>query len=76
MLHGIGAHADYFRFQLAALSARWRVIAWNAPGYGLSDDLRNCSCESPNGRYNDVCHNQDETQEEINSVSHAGLGWG
>ena len=44
MLHGIGAHADYFRFQLAALSARWRVIAWNAPGYGLSDDLR---CEQP-----------------------------
>ncbi len=40
MLHGIGAHADYFRFQLAALSAHWRVIAWNAPGYGLSDDLR------------------------------------
>jgi pimeloyl-ACP methyl ester carboxylesterase len=40
MLHGIGAHADYFRFQLAALSKRWRVIAWNAPGYGLSDDLR------------------------------------
>ena len=41
MLHGIGAHAQYFRFQLAGLSARWRVIAWNAPGYGLSDDLRN-----------------------------------
>lgn len=40
MLHGIGAHADYFRFQLAGLSNRWRVIAWNAPGYGLSDDLR------------------------------------
>ncbi|MEI7784818.1 MAG: alpha/beta fold hydrolase [Betaproteobacteria bacterium] len=39
LLHGIGAHADYFRFQLAALSAQWRVVAWNAPGYGLSDDL-------------------------------------
>jgi pimeloyl-ACP methyl ester carboxylesterase len=40
MLHGIGAHAEYFRFQLAALSSQWRVIAWNAPGYGLSDNLR------------------------------------
>ena len=40
LLHGIGADAQYFRFQLAGLSARWRVIAWNAPGYGLSDDLR------------------------------------
>lgn len=39
LLHGIGAHADYFRFQLAGLSGRWRVVAWNAPGYGLSDDL-------------------------------------
>jgi pimeloyl-ACP methyl ester carboxylesterase len=37
MLHGIGAHAAYFRFQLAALSQHFRVIAWNAPGYGLSD---------------------------------------
>jgi pimeloyl-ACP methyl ester carboxylesterase len=37
MLHGIGAHAAYFRFQLAALSGHFRVIAWNAPGYGLSD---------------------------------------
>ena len=41
MLHGIGSHAQYFRFQLAALSAHWRVIAWNAPGYGLSDNLSN-----------------------------------
>jgi pimeloyl-ACP methyl ester carboxylesterase len=40
LLHGIGADAQYFRFQLAGLSARWRVIAWNAPGYGLSDPLR------------------------------------
>lgn len=44
MLHGIGACADYYRFQLAGLSGRWRVVAWNAPGYGLSDALRT---ESP-----------------------------
>lgn len=40
LLHGIGSDAQYFRFQLAQLSARWRVIAWNAPGYGLTDPLR------------------------------------
>jgi pimeloyl-ACP methyl ester carboxylesterase len=40
LLHGIGAHAGYYRFQLAELADRWRVIAWNAPGYGLSDSLR------------------------------------
>lgn len=40
LLHGIGADARYFRFQLAGLALRWRVIAWNAPGYGLSDPLR------------------------------------
>jgi pimeloyl-ACP methyl ester carboxylesterase len=39
LLHGIGAHAAYFRFQLAALGAFARVIAWNAPGYMLSDAL-------------------------------------
>lgn len=40
MLHGIGAHAAYFRFQLDQLSTRHRVIAWNAPGYMLSDALK------------------------------------
>jgi pimeloyl-ACP methyl ester carboxylesterase len=39
MLHGIGAHAAYFRFQLAGLSPHFRVIAWNAPGYYLSDAM-------------------------------------
>lgn len=39
LLHGIGAHAAYFRFQLAALGACARVLAWNAPGYMLSDPL-------------------------------------
>lgn len=40
LLHGIGAHAAYFRFQLAALAPHARVLAWNAPGYMLSDALR------------------------------------
>jgi pimeloyl-ACP methyl ester carboxylesterase len=40
LLHGIGGNATYFRFQLAQLSQRYRVIAWNAPGYWLSDNLQ------------------------------------
>ena len=36
-LHGIGANSTYFRFQNAQLSEQFNVIAWNAPGYWLSD---------------------------------------
>ena len=39
LLHGIGANSMHWRFQLAGLSDRWRVIAWNAPGYMLTDAL-------------------------------------
>jgi pimeloyl-ACP methyl ester carboxylesterase len=39
LLHGIGSAARSFDRQLAALSARWRVVAWDAPGYGGSRDL-------------------------------------
>lgn len=38
-LHGIGANSMGWRFSLAALSRHARVIAWNAPGYMLSDNL-------------------------------------
>ena len=38
-LHGIGANSTYFRFQFAQLSKHFNVIAWNAPGYWLSDGL-------------------------------------
>jgi pimeloyl-ACP methyl ester carboxylesterase len=37
LLHGVGANAMHWRFQLADLSDRYRVIAWNAPGFMLSD---------------------------------------
>lgn len=43
LLHGIGAHAAYFRWALAELSREQRVIAWNAPGYWLSDNLVTCT---------------------------------
>jgi pimeloyl-ACP methyl ester carboxylesterase len=37
LLHGVGANSMHWRFQLAGLSDRFHVIAWNAPGYMLSD---------------------------------------
>jgi pimeloyl-ACP methyl ester carboxylesterase len=40
LLHGVGANSMYWRYQLAGLSDRYRVIAWNAPGYILSDALK------------------------------------
>lgn len=40
LLHGIGGNASYYRFQLAALSPHFRVVAWNAPGYWMSDNLK------------------------------------
>jgi pimeloyl-ACP methyl ester carboxylesterase len=39
LLHGIGANSMYWRFQFAPLAESFRVIAWNAPGYMLSDNL-------------------------------------
>lgn len=39
LLHGIGSAARSFQDQLADLSAQYRVIAWDAPGYGGSSCL-------------------------------------
>ena len=39
LLHGIGSSSASWRAQLATLSDRFRVIAWDAPGYGGSDVL-------------------------------------
>lgn len=38
LLHGIGGSAESFAAQLSGLSARHRVFAWDAPGYGGSAD--------------------------------------
>ena len=37
LLHGIGSGSASWLFQLEELSERYRVIAWDAPGYGDSD---------------------------------------
>jgi pimeloyl-ACP methyl ester carboxylesterase len=39
LLHGIGSAARSWRAQIDALSPRWRMIAWNAPGYPPSQPL-------------------------------------
>ncbi|WP_085937330.1 alpha/beta fold hydrolase [Enhydrobacter aerosaccus] len=39
LLHGIGSAARSFDQQVGGLSGRWRVVAWDAPGYGGSSDL-------------------------------------
>ncbi|MEV8634105.1 alpha/beta fold hydrolase [Streptosporangium sp. NPDC051023] len=38
LLHGIGGSSGSFDAQIPALSARHRVLAWDAPGYGRSGD--------------------------------------
>ena len=40
LLHGLGANSMHWRFQFAGLSDAFRVIAWNAPGYMLSDAFK------------------------------------
>lgn len=45
-MHGIGGNSMDWRYQLAGLSKKYRVIAWNAPGYMLSDGF-NTDSPSP-----------------------------
>jgi pimeloyl-ACP methyl ester carboxylesterase len=39
LVHGIGGHSVSWRHQFATFSPNYRVIAWDAPGYGGSDSL-------------------------------------
>lgn len=39
LLHGIGSNGQSFAPLLPELPSDWRVIAWNAPGYGRSSPL-------------------------------------
>ncbi len=39
LLHGLGSGSDSFLRQLETLSERFRVLAWDAPGYGDSPAL-------------------------------------
>jgi pimeloyl-ACP methyl ester carboxylesterase len=39
LLHGVGSAARSWKHQLEGFSSAWRVIAWDAPGYGGSSAL-------------------------------------
>ncbi len=39
LLHGIGSNARSFEPLIAAIDPRHRVVAWDAPGYGVSNPL-------------------------------------
>ena len=43
LLHGIGSGSASWAHQLTQLAGRRRVVAWDAPGYGESDPLREAS---------------------------------
>ena len=51
-LHGIGSGARSWSSQIDGLSDRYRVIAWDAPGYGSSSPV--LSSEPDAGHYVDV----------------------
>jgi pimeloyl-ACP methyl ester carboxylesterase len=40
LLHGVGANSMHWRYQFAGLSDAFRIVAWNAPGYMLSDGFK------------------------------------
>ena len=40
LLHGVGANSMHWRYQFAGLSDAFHVVAWNAPGYILSDGFK------------------------------------
>lgn len=39
LLHGVGSGAASWAAQLESFAPAWRVVAWDAPGYGGSDPL-------------------------------------
>lgn len=48
LLHGIGSNSRSWSRQLAALATDFRVIAWDAPGFGKSEDPK---ADTPSIRY-------------------------
>lgn len=73
-LHGIGSSSAGYRAQLAGLADRFRVVAWNAPGFGASTPLANAQ---PNvDDYADVlAHLLDALQSDrLNAL--VGSSWG
>lgn len=47
LLHGIGSNAQSWEAQISVFASHYRVIAWNAPGYALSDALPKAMAANP-----------------------------
>jgi pimeloyl-ACP methyl ester carboxylesterase len=41
LLHGIGSSGESFESLIDLLAGKYRIVAWNAPGYGTSEPLAN-----------------------------------
>jgi pimeloyl-ACP methyl ester carboxylesterase len=46
LVHGIGGHSGSWAHQFAVFSKTYRVIAWDAPGYGESEPIGSASPEA------------------------------
>lgn len=46
LLHGIGSGSGSWAYQFDAFAGQFRVIAWDAPGYGGSDDVSDPAIEN------------------------------
>ncbi|MDG2428829.1 MAG: alpha/beta fold hydrolase [Acidimicrobiales bacterium] len=72
LLHGIGSSGDAFRGQFAGLADRWRILAPDALGYGLSEDLK--SAPGIDGYADSVAGLLDEVG--VESAVVLGVSWG
>lgn len=73
-LHGIGSNSAGYRAQLAGLSHRFRVIAWNAPGFGASTPL--AMAEPPADDYADVLLSLLDRLQCTRMAALVGSSWG
>ena len=73
LLHGLGSSAASFRAQYGPLGERFRVVAWNAPGYCGSTPLE--SDEPSSTGYTDALRSLLDTLE-IDQTYLVGSSWG
>lgn len=71
-LHGIGSSSASFRAQMEGLEGEMRVVAWDAPGYGASEDPE----EGPSGMQSYVRAATELLEASGRSVYLLGVSWG
>ena len=77
LLHGVGANSMHWRHQLAGLSDRYRVIAWNAPGYMITDGFVKdvAECKDYADAVRDFLTALKHRQASISSAIRSAAGW-